>query len=419
MIDRLVCAAALVLSACPFAALQAETLPEAIATAYESNPELVAARARQDALAETPEQARAIGRPTVSLGSQTGYDRDGGTTGTASADALLPIWTGGRVSSAVRAVTSEVAAGAEGLRDIEAAVLQRVVIAYAALLYNQQAVEVARAGIERLDRQVAEARSRFQLGQSTLTDVAQLESQRARVIGNLAEAEGALATAAALYRAEVGRDAAALSAEVMAPSRLPASRGEAQGMAEANSPLLLQQRRLLEASAARIDQARAEGAPSLDLAADYGRGARLTGGELRRFGATAAVGLTMRVPLLTGGLVPSRIRQARAINRAERFQLEAAARETMRATDAAWASLIAAQGRLQAETEGLTAAGLALRGLRAEYGFGLRTTTDILVADQSFREAQLGVALARADVLIAQAALMRAIGSLDRSTYEQ
>ena len=86
--------------------------------------------------------------------------------------------------------------------------LESVVGAYAALLYNQQAVEVARVGIQRLDGQVAEARSRFGLGQVTRTDVAQLEAQRASVAGNLADAEGALQTAAASYRAIVGQEAA-------------------------------------------------------------------------------------------------------------------------------------------------------------------------------------------------------------------
>jgi outer membrane protein len=398
--------------------VSAETLREAIAAAYATNPQLTAARARQEALAETPEQARALGRPTVSAGAGAGYDRLGyGNAGSASISAALPIWTGGRVRSAVRAAGSDVAAGAEALRDTEAAILQGVVTAYADLLFNQQAVEVARVGIERLDAQVVEARSRFGLGQATRTDVAQLEAQRATVVANLADAEAALAIAAAAYRATVGRDAGALSAGIAPPAALPASRDDARRAAEAGNPLLLQQRRIVDASAARIDQARAERAPSFDLAGGYGRGARLTDGDLRGYDAAASIGVALRLPLLTGGLVPSRIRQAEATNRAERLQADAAAREAVRATDAAWASLTAAQARLQANIDGLAAADLALKGVRAEYGFGLRSTIDILVADQSFRSAQLAVASARADVLIGQAALLRATGRLRQDAY--
>ncbi|TDW58888.1 outer membrane protein [Novosphingobium sp. PhB55] len=396
----------------------AETLGDAIAAAYESNPELAAAHARQDSLAESTEQARALARPTMSVGGDAGYDSQGyGRSASLTASADLPIWTGGRVSSAVRAANGDVAAGAEGLRDAEAAILQRVVGAYAALLYNQQAVEVARVGIERLDNQVAEARSRYGLGQATRTDVAQLEAQRSTVVANLADAEGALATAAASYRAVVGQEAAALSAVVAPPAELPASNDEARRAAAAANPLLLQQQRVVEASAARIDQARAERAPSLDLGGAYGRGGRLTNGNVQNFEAAASVGMTLRVPLLTGGLVSSHVRQAEANNRAERFQADAAEREVIRAADSAWATLKAAQGRLQADVEGLAAADVALKGVRTEYGFGLRSTIDILVADQSFRGAQLAVALARSDLLVAQAALLRAAGRLDSDAY--
>lgn len=396
----------------------AETLRDAIAAAYATNPQLAAARARQEALEETPEQARSAGRPVVSAGADGGYDRLGyGRAGSATVRAALPIWTGGRVAAAVRAARGDVAAGAEAVRDTEAAILLGVVAAYADLLYNQQAVEVARVGIERLDAQVAEARARFGLGQATRTDVAQLEAQRASVVANLADAEGALATAAAAYRAAVGQEAGALSAEIAAPADLPTTLSEARGAAEEGDPLLQRQRRIVEASAARIDQARAGRAPTIDLAGDYGRGVRLAGGDARGFDSAASVGVALRLPLLTGGLVPSQVRAAEAINRAERFQADAAAREAVRAADAAWASLVAARARLRANIDGLTAADLALNGVRAEYGFGLRSTIDILVADQSYRGAQLAVAAARADVLVAQAGLLRATGRLRGNAY--
>ena len=401
--------------ACP---ATGETLHEAVAAAYASNPQLAAARARQDALTETPEQARALARPALGLTGGGGYDRQGyGNAAYGVANATLPIWTGGRVGTAVRAANADVQAGAEGLRDAEAAIVQAVVSAYAALLFNQQAVEVARVGIVRLDGQVAEARSRFGLGQATRTDVAQLEAQRASVAANLADAEGALQVAAAAYRAVVGQEAGALSAEIAPPATLPATREEARAAAEADNPLLLQQRRAAAASAARIDQARAERAPTVDPAGSYGRGGRLADGDVRGFPAAAAVGLAVRLPLLTGGLVPSRVRQAEAANRADRFLIDAADREAVRASDAAWATLNAAQARLRANAEGRAAADVALKGVRAEYGFGLRSTIDILVADQSYRAAQLAVAAARADVLVAQAALLRATGRLTRDAY--
>ena len=136
----------------------AETLRDAIAAAYATNPTLAEAQARQEALEEAPEQARAEARPTLSAIANGGYDDLGyGGAGSADLQAAMPIWTGGRVSAAVRASSADVAAGEQVVRDSEAAVLQSVIAAYADLLFAQEAVEVARIGIERLVAAVIEA----------------------------------------------------------------------------------------------------------------------------------------------------------------------------------------------------------------------------------------------------------------------
>ena len=393
----------------------AETLREAIAAAYATNPQLAAARARQEALAETPEQARAAGRLTAEADGTGGYSRfDYGKGGSGSVTASLPIWTGGRVSSAVRAASGDVAAGVEGLRDTEAAVLETVVGAYADLLYAQQAVAVARADIELLDNQVAEARSRFKLGQATRTDVAQLEAQRESAVSALADAEGAAASVAATYRATVGHVAGALEAAPATPPTLPSTIDAARSRAVAANPVVRQQRLAAGADAARIDQQRAERNPYLGLGGTYGYAV----GEGRSGYANAAVaGVTLRVPLLTGGLVSSRVRQAEAVYRADRFGIDAAERDATRLAETAWANLAAAQARVQANSRRVEAAELALKGVRAEYAFSLRTTLDILIADESLRAAQLALARSRSDVLIGQAALLRSMGQLGPDSY--
>ena len=129
------------------------------------------------------------------------------------------------------------------------------------------------------------------------------------------------------------------------------------------------------------------------------------------------MGVTLRIPLLTGGLVAAQVREAEASARADDYAVLAEARETIRSVDTAWAALEAAERRERASRTGLAAAQLALDGVRAEYEFGLRSTIDILLAEQSYRSAQLALARARSDVLIAQAALLRATGNLDRRAY--
>jgi outer membrane protein len=395
----------------------AETLAQAVDQAYGSNPVLSAARARQEALGEEPEQARAGGRLTAAADAAAGYDKfDYGKGGAATVSANLPIWTGGRVSSAVRAAQGDVAAGREGLRDTQAAVLSDVVSAYAELLYDQQATEIARADIALLDHQVAEANARYKLGQATRTDVAQLDAQRASAVATLADAEATLATTAAQYRATVGRDPGNLAPPPASLAAIPASLDQARGQTLDSNPLYRQSQRLADASSARIDEARADGAPSLSLGGSYGYDERITG-DNHSFPRAAAAGLVLHVPILTGGLVASQVRQARADYRASQFDRDAAAREAVRATEAAWAAMTGARSRMAANQTGVTAADLALKGVRAEYAYGLRSTLDILVADESLRAAQLAAARSRSDALIAETALLRATGQLDREAF--
>jgi outer membrane protein len=393
----------------------AETLRDAITEAYVANPELAAAKARQEALAEAPEQAQAAGRLTAEAEGTGGYNRfDYGKGGSGSITTNLPIWTGGRVSSAVRAASGDVAAGAEGLRDTQAIVLQAVVGAYADLLYAQQAVAVARADIDLLDNQVAEARSRFELGQATRTDVAQLEAQHESAISTLAEAEGTAAAIAATYRATVGHVAGNLETTPPAPAALPATIDVARNQAIEGNPIVRQQRLASAADAARIDQQRAEYNPYVALSGTYGYAA----GQGQSDGSSTAIaGVTLRIPLLTGGLVSSRVRQSEAIYRADRFGIDAAERDAVRLVETAWANLVAAQSRVQANVRRVEAAELALRGVRAEYAVSLRTTLDILIADESLRAAQLALARSRSDVLIGQAALLRSTGQLGPDSY--
>lgn len=322
-----------------------ETLADAVQAAIASNPTLAAARDRQDALAETPEQARAAGRLTAEA---DGYDRfDYGKGGVATVSAALPIWTGDRVASAVRAASRDVEAGEEGLRDTAAAIIEQVGGAYADVLLQQQAVAIARADIALLDSQVAEARARLDLGTGTQTDVVRLVAERESAAATLASAEAALIAADASYRAVVGRDPGALAPTPADLAGLPASLDEARRRSVTANSAYVASLATRGAADARVGVARANGVPSVTLGGDYGYGL-VAGRDPGAYLRSAAAGLTLRVPILTGGLVASQVRQARAGARAAAHDADGAAREAFRGTDTAWANVAAARLRVAA-----------------------------------------------------------------------
>ena len=398
----------------------ADTLQQAVDAAISTNPTLASAHARQRSLAETPEQARAAGRLTAAADASAGYDiTDYDKGGGATISANLPIWTGGRVSSSVRAATSDVSAGEEGVRDAEAQLIDTVVSVYAQMLYDQQALDIALDDNTLLDRQVAEARARLRLGQATRTDVAQLEAQRASGDATLAAARAALATDQADYRAVVGHDPGALAPPPEKQAALPGTLDQARSRALAENPVYQQHLRAADASGARIAVARANGAPTLSVGTGYGYGSNLAEPRGGFYVRAAMAALVLHVPILTGGLVASQVRQAGADHRADEFDADAAGREAVRLTEAAWIALNNAQAQVGANTDRVAAADLALKGVRAEYGFSLRTTLDILVADESLRAAQLALARSRSDALVAQAELLRATGRLTADSFAE
>ena len=179
-------------------AVRAETLAEAIAMTYQSNPTLQGQRAQQRALDETYVSARSGLRPTAAVAAATEYERAdfgaGGGAGATPSGAFFvspgpghfdansggaqltlsqPIYTGGRTDAAVRAAEANILAGRETLRLTETSVLQSVIQAYEDVRRDQAIVVIRRTNLSVLDSQLDETRTKFQVGQVTRTDTAQ------------------------------------------------------------------------------------------------------------------------------------------------------------------------------------------------------------------------------------------------------
>jgi len=54
-----------------------------------------------------------------------------------------------------------------------------------------------------------------------------------------------------------------------------------------------------------------------------------------------------------------------------------------------------------------------LKGYQLEYGYGLRSTLDVLIADENLRAAQVSLAESRHDTIVAEASLLAVTGGLD------
>jgi len=422
--------------ATPVHAEPTETLGDAIALAYQTNPTLQAARAQQRATDEGYVQARAGFRPTLTGTFGITRDQNQGNlqlfgtppqlTNTASGSVVVeqPIYSGGRVATAVDAAKADVLAGRQGLRETEIQVLDAVIQAYVNVRRDQEQLAIAEDNVSVLKRQLEETNARFDVGEVTRTDVAQAQARLAQAQAQLSTVQANLAIDRASYASLVGQNPGTLAPEPPISALLPADIDAAFDAAERSNPQLMQADYTERASAARVAQAKAQLNPTIGFRA----GLTYNGGNtnfsvggpepnpLKGFQRDINVSATATVPLFTGGLTLSEIRQATERNNVDRINLEAARRQVLQAVSQAWNQLLGARAELVANEAQVKADIVAYEGVREEQQVGLRTTLDILNAQQELENAELALVGARHDEYVASAAVLAAMGALQAET---
>ena len=419
----------------------ADTLQEAIAMAYRTNPSLLAQRANQRALDETIVQARAGLRPQLDVTVTGGYawsqrpggstqidtDNDGipdttmnlpstnedSTSAGASIGLAQTIWSGGRIGHGISAAEADILAGRENLRDIEQTVLASVIQAYADVIRDTDILRIRESNLGVLRRQLDESSARFEVGEITRTDVAQSEARLAQSEADLANAQAQLSVSRAVYAAVVGQAPADLAPMPVLPN-LPADFDSALDVALQDNPGIRAAGYNLRAAEANVAAAKAEYMPSARLTASYGGSSNDIGrpGDIadnRDFQAGASIS----VPLFTGGLNRSRVAQAHERANVAQINLEGERRTTLQTVSSAYAQSLSARSTLTAGQEAVRAATVAAEGVRQEAQVGLRTTLDVLNQELELRNAEVTLASARRNEYVAQANLLAAMGRLE------
>ena len=135
---------------------QADTLREALAEAYRTNPNLQAARAQLRATDENVAIEKADGRPNVTAqGALTEFLKQNSTSFfaperalTANVDLGVPLYSGGAVKNSIRAAKERVEAGRADLRGTESAIFSQVVAAYMDVLRGEALVGLSANQVE-------------------------------------------------------------------------------------------------------------------------------------------------------------------------------------------------------------------------------------------------------------------------------
>lgn len=402
----------------------ADTLREALARAYTTNPLLQAARAQQRGIDETVPIQRAAGLPSVTTDTTyTEFIKKSDNSFT-SPDRVLssqvqlgvPLYSGGAVRNAVKAAKTRVEAGQANLRGTESAIFSQVVAAYMDVILSEAIVELRRNQVEVLGVNLRATRDRFEIGDLTRTDVAQSQARLALAQGDARTAAANLAGAREAYIRLVGSPPGTLAPPPPLPN-LPDSIQGAVAIALENNPDIVASREEAEAARTDIDVAGSGRLPKVSLYSQGGYndyfgtlGSGVSGANFAQTEKSAQVGARLSVPLFQGGRPAALRRQAQAFATAAMEAEIAAERDVIAQTRASWSSWLATTELIESSQVAVEAAELSLEGVRAENTVGNRTVLDILDAEQELLLARVRLVTARRNAYVAGFTLLAAMG---------
>jgi outer membrane protein len=402
-------------------AAHAETLNQALASAYAANPQLDAERARLRATDENVSQAHSAFRPTITGNASVGVQnsktrpesRNDGTINPKNVGVTInqPIFRGFRSLNGLNVAEAQVRAGRETLRATEQVILIGAVTAFMDVVRDQAIVKLRENNQRVLADTLRSTRDQFAVGEVTRTDVAQAEASLAAAGSALELARANLKGSRASYERFVGRPPSNLVEPKPLGSVLPKSSAEAVSIATQESPTVVAALYTEEVARYNVDLIRGELLPTLSVQGTYNDNF-----EPSKFvdeSRTATVTGQLSVPLYEAGSVYSRVRQAKHTHIAALQEVQRNKNDVQSTAIAAWSQQQAARAQLQSDQAAVAANRIALQGVREEEKVGQRTKLDVLNAEQALVNAEVNLVTTRRNGIVNDYALLQAIGRLN------
>lgn len=399
----------------------AESLSEALASAYSGNPTLRAERARQRGTDEATPQALSGWRPTVDAAATSGVASTktepipGNTRNTKPADFSItltqPIFRGFKTVKGVKQAEATVEAGRQNLLAVEQQTLFDTVTAYMNVIRDRRVLELRQRNVKTLQEGLRSTQERFNVGEVTKTDVSQSQAQLALSQSAVAAAKSNLAASIANYDNLVGHAPGTLKYPKL--PRLPKSLDGAKALADKINPNILSAAFVAEAARYNIDVVRGDLLPSVNLQASASK-------TINDLDHTTSNGNTeqltllgsINVPLYEAGSVYSAVREAKQVESQRRIEIIGAARSVRESVVSSWNLLIAARETITSSKAQVSAAAIALDGVKQENLVGSRTTLDVLNAESALLDAQIILAQAERDQIVAAYQILGSVGQL-------
>lgn len=397
---------------------RAETLVQALVSAYASNPTLKAERARLRSTDEGVPQALSGWRPTIISNGDASHVRNevspGSNTNASpygfSVTITQPIFRGFQTINGTAQAEKLVLAGQQTLLRVEQAVLFDAVTAYMNVVRDLTIVNLRGQNVANLEEQLKGTRARFDVGELTQTDVAQSRARLSEARSDYATARSNLAASRADYARLVGHVPTNLRFPPSIRARLPKTVEEAIREAEARNPQIMEARYNEEASAHAVDVAIGDLLPSADVQAQYSHQEN-SSSTIDDTDTVSVIG-QVTVPIYQAGRESSEVRQAKHINHQQKLLVFEAIRAVRDDVVTAWNQWTAARQSILSDADQVKANELAYRGIQQEALVGSRTILDVLDTNRDLIDSKVLLISSRRDEVVASYLLLSALGRL-------
>ena len=328
----------------------------------------------------------------------------------------------------LRAANGQVAQAEATYQAAEQSLVLRVGQAYFNVLSSLDGLEAQQASLEAISRQLEQANQRFDVGQVAITDVQEAKAARDTATAAVIAAKRTLATAEDQLQEITSQRYDSLAkpgADI--PLNMPEPTDESRWVTTSLDQNLSLISSRLAADIARENVRVAFGGhlPTIDIVATdsnsdasanehlFGQGFSQNFNNVITRNHDRQVSLQVTVPLFSGGLTQSRVRQSQYLWIAAKEQVIQTSRATERLARDAYLGVISGIARVQALRQALESSRTALQATEAGYEVGTRTAVDVLNARRILVQAQTDYSGSRYDYILSVLQLRLAAGNLN------
>lgn len=404
--------------------------------AVSSDPTLASARNANKATQERIAQARALFFPTLSfnmnathsetdiryLGGGANPFRTGGPqnfeTFGYGVNATQPIF---RWQNNVQLAQARLQVSQADLQLIlaEQDLMLRTSQAYFDVLLAQDNINLINAQKTAITGQLEQAKANFEVGTATITDVNEAQARYDLTLAQEIAAINDLEAKKRALQAIIGTmplPLAGVNPDIQTVPPQPQDMEDWVEIARQNNLNVSIQQRTYEIATREIDRQQAGHYPTLDAIGSYND--TRAGGGINGFGndlQNGQLGLQLQIPIFQGGLVNSRVREAVANRDRALDDLETVRRQAELETRTNYLNLTGSVAQVRAYEQALVSSRSQLESTQLGYEVGVRTSVDVLNAQQQFYTAQRDLLQARYNYLLSVLRLKASTGLINEA----